>query len=189
VFLVAAFASAGVWLSSGSSDTIDVLAARTDVARGEVFDAADLRVVEIPADAGLAVIAEAHAVRLVGQVATSDVTAGSLVTFDAIAATDAVGPDDAIVGLALPVGRYPSASLSPGDAVRVVRQVAADATSPPAVEVLIPAATVVVVSRPGSQGDVLVSLAMPIAAADTVAAAAAQGQVSLLLVAPEVTGP
>lgn len=182
--LVAVFALAGFWLSSGTEPRGSVVGARVDIARGQVIDTDDLRVVEIPIGAGIAAISDKDVARVIGQVASFDIAAGTLLTANAVLPDTRPGPNEATVGLALPVGRYPSASLAAGDTVRVVRLVAAEPGATAAVELLIAEAAVIDIVRPGTQGDVLVSLAMPIASADVVAAAAADNAVSLLLVAP-----
>lgn len=184
LLLVAGFALAGAWLSSGSTDEVSALAARVDIERGSTIGAEQLRVVDVTAAASLNMVAVQDAAGLIGQIAHVDISAGTLLTIDDVATDATLASGHGVVGLSLGSGRYPSASLGPGDTVRVVRHSPAEPTGAPNVEVLVAEASVVAMTRPGSQGDVLISLTMAITDADVVAAATAENRVSLIHVTP-----
>jgi hypothetical protein len=185
LFLVAAFALAGAWLYSGATTESAVVAARVDLVRGDVVTAEHLQVVEIATDDPVNVVFRDGAAGVIGQVALSDISAGSLITADQFAPAVALAPGIGIVGLSLSAGQYPSVSLAPGDTVRVVRHPDRDDAEIPVAAVLVAHAEVLDVAWPGNQGQILISLAMDTAEADIVAAGAAENRISLIQVAAE----
>ena len=74
------FTLAGTWFYATSTDRDAVLALRNDVGRGEVITNDDLRVVQINSDDALNVLTRDEAGVIVGRVALSDLSAGTLVT-------------------------------------------------------------------------------------------------------------
>lgn len=108
-------------LAQHLTDTRPVLALARPVARGTVLTDADLRVVQVNADAELRVTPAAQREALLGSTLLMSLPAGSPVTPDHVApAAIDVGPATRTVGLALDPGGYPTASLAPGDTVSVI---------------------------------------------------------------------
>lgn len=185
LFLVAAFALGGAWFYSSATDETDVLAVRDGLSRGQVVSANDLRVVQVATDDILDMISADDAPSVIGQVALIDLGAGTLVTSAQFAPTAAIDAGDGVVGLALQPGEYPSANLQPGDEVRVVQT---PRTSDPETTgtVLVERALVVDVTTIGVQNELFISLSMPTALADTVAASGALDQVRLVQIPPSL---
>lgn len=182
--VVAVFALAGAWFYSSSSATEDLLALRTPVERGAVITRADLMVVQVASEDTLNTLGSTQAEQIVGQIAMTDLSAGTLATSDLFIDRASIETGSGIVGLALAPGQYPTLALRPGDVVRVVRtprpgEDAADDL------VLVVAAEVIDVTPIGVQNQLFISLAMPTAEADAVAAAGSQDRVRLIQIAGE----
>jgi hypothetical protein len=86
-------------------DTIQVVAARVDVPRGEILKATDLVTVEIRPDPSLRTIPAASLESLVGQRVVSDLSAGGLVVPEAVSEKLSPEPDQALVGVPLTLGQ------------------------------------------------------------------------------------
>jgi hypothetical protein len=187
LFLIAAFALAGAWLYSSATDETDVLAVRDGLSRGQVVQAADLRVVQVATDDALDMVAVDDSPLIVGQVALIDLGAGTIITTAQFAPTAAIEAGDGVLGLALQPGEYPSASIQPGDEVRVVQTPRTSDTDATGL-VLVERALVVDVTPIGVQQELFISLSMPTDIADTVAASAALDQVRLVQIPSTVDG-
>ncbi|RKS08310.1 adhesin HecA-like repeat protein [Nocardiopsis sp. Huas11] len=159
-----------------------VLVAEGDLPAGHVVGAGDLRVVRLTVADGVSVIGEQELEQVIGRPLTVPVADGSV-----LAAT-ALGPDaaypaaeEAVVGAALPPGRYPS-SLQAGSAVSVVL-IAEDGAAedggaeayPARVESVEPSAT---------DGSVIVELAVAALDAARISSAAATESVAVVQVPP-----
>lgn len=109
-----------LYLSAG--DRHEVLALSHDVARLEVVDRSDLRVVRISSDADLGSVNASQLDELVGRVAGVDLVAGSLLVKDQLVpeGRQLLGADEAVVGVLLGPGDSPVRSLSRGAPVLVV---------------------------------------------------------------------
>lgn len=169
------------WLWTATTSTVEVVAARSTVARGAEISAGDLVSVRIGVDPSLQVIPAAEMQNLIGKRAALDIAAGGLVTRAEV--TESVIPDQgmAVVGLSLGSGFLPSIPLQRGDRVRIVRAPdasAAQASSAPTVTI---SAEVVSTSRTTDGAAALVDVSVPADAAPGLAAAAASGKVSLVL--------
>jgi hypothetical protein len=152
------------------------LALAGDVERGQVLAVEDLRVVHVGSDDVLAVTPADRSELLVGRAAVADLPAGTLLTVEQVTAGATLTPGAGVVGLALSPGQYPTPRLAIGDRVTVV-EVANG------LEVLVDTAEVVEVEPVGTQGQRFVSLQAGETQAATVAAAAATGEVRLVLIA------
>jgi hypothetical protein len=98
------------------------------VAFGQLITRADLREGELTADAQIAFVPWDAAAGLVGRTAAADLYAGQVVP---PAALQDVGPPrrgEAVVGVALPVGRSPIGPMNPGAEALVI---GADPSAPP----------------------------------------------------------
>lgn len=118
--VVGAWVFAALYLSAG--DRREVLALSHDVARLEVVDRSDLRVVRISSDADISSVNASQLDELVGRVAGVDLVAGSLLVEDQLVAEgrQLLGADEAVVGVLLGPGDSPVRSLRRGAPVLVV---------------------------------------------------------------------
>ena len=180
--IVAVFALAGTWFYANSTDHDAVLALRNPVERGSIITADDLQVVQINSDDALNVLGRDQAGAVVGQIALNDLSAGTLITTDHVAASAAIEPGDGVVGLALDPGEYPTLSLRPGDRVRVV-EVPGGSDTGDADVVLAAEAEIVDVTPIGVQHQLFVSLSVDTSEADAIARAGARDRVRLVQVA------
>jgi hypothetical protein len=175
--LLAGLAALGfVLFNAASVQRSPVLALATDVQRGQVVTVEDLQVVHVGSDDVLALTSADRSDLLVGRAAVTDLTAGTLLTEDQVVAGATLTPGAGVVGLALAPGQYPTPHLSIGDLVTVV-EVADE------LDVLVEAAEVVGSEPVGTQGQRFISLQTGEPDATTVAAAAATGEVRLVLIA------
>lgn len=174
--LTVGFALAAVLWQANSTQREPVLALAADVDRGDIITAEDLHVVYIGTDDLVVRLAPAESVRVIGQVAISDMAAGTLITRANVSEVAALAPGEGVVGLALEPGQFPAGHLAPGDVVNVVAPGDTDG------DLLAEAAVVYSVEELGGQGRKFVSLRASEADANRVAAAAESGPVRLVLV-------
>ncbi len=180
VLVTVGFALAAVLWHLSAAQKVPVLALASDVGRGEVIEAEDLRVAHVASDDQVSLLAPSQSGEVVGRVAVVDLVAGTLVGPSLVAAVPAVEPGDGVVGLSLEGGQVPSGRLSPGDIVHVV---AAGGDSAGSGRIIAERAEVVEVEDLGGQGH-YVALRTQEASATEVAAAAERAPVRLVLVAP-----
>jgi hypothetical protein len=208
LFLVALFALGAVVLYTQGTAREPVVALAVDVARGEAVTPEMLQVVHVSTDDAISFVSPDASVALFGQRAIADLPAGSLVSAALFVDNTALDDGEAVVGLALGPGEYPSPFLAVGDHVSVVRTVRdsaelADAIGDVAPQaptgeglevpepgdanfVLVSDAVVFDLAPLGTQGDLFVSLRLSGEDAPVVAAADAAGSVRLVQVpAPE----
>ncbi|MBS3940454.1 MAG: hypothetical protein KG028_05795 [Actinobacteria bacterium] len=126
---------------------------------------------------GVLAVTDVRVAELVGGLWAADLPAGTLLSPGLVVERLEVAGDQALVGLALPPGGWPSASLRAGDTVMVVAT--GDASG-----VLVDRATVDSVALLGDavSGTRLVTVAVPHGVAAEVTAAAAAGEVALAVV-------
>jgi len=169
-----------VWAYTATSNTEAVVAVRNTVERGATIEASDLMIVQVGADPALNPIPESKADSLVGQRAALDLSAGGLVTAEAITADVVPVSGQSVVGVSLTPAQMPAMSLQTGDAVRVVAtpgdQGDVGSSDPASI-----GATVVSVGKPGVDGQIVVDVDVPESAAGELAARAATGKVALVL--------
>jgi len=177
--LMVGFALAAVLWHSSTTERVAALALANPVARGEVIEASDLRVVQLSADS-VAYLGQEDAEVLLGRPAAADLPAGALLSAASVDADVSIGPGEGVVGLALDPGQYPASDLVPGDVVNVIA--AGDAAASVANPVLVSGAVVYAVTDIGTQGKRFVSIKLAVADANRVAAAAERGPVRLVLV-------
>ncbi|MGI9596194.1 MAG: SAF domain-containing protein [Acidimicrobiales bacterium] len=181
-FLVALFALAGAWFYSTSTQSTAYVALREDVVRGQVISELQLTVYELNTEAPIRGIRGVDFATIVGEVALADMQAGTLVTEDQFAEKSQIPSGFGIVGLDLSPGEFPTLSLRPGDRVRVViMPKGGDVTDPESVVVVDDDVEVVEVVDGGSR-DRFISLTMPAALADQVAAADSEDRIRLIQV-------
>jgi Flp pilus assembly protein CpaB len=99
----------------------EVLAVARTVPAGHVIESADLREVRLSRDPGVLTVAARDKRRVVGMVANGTLFSGSTLTWAALSdKSRALGENEAIVGVSLKPGSFPS-ELRAGDTVRVVQ--------------------------------------------------------------------
>jgi len=157
-----------------------VLALARDVPAGQVVQAADLRVVDAAADGGIALVAGSAETAVVGQPASHDLTAGSLLTQSDVGTASNLAPDQSVVAVACKPGQYPPALVA-GDRVTVIDTGSGGSlqgsTAPPVVATVM---AVDVQQGPAADGAV-VSIRLPSYDAASVASTADAGRVALAL--------
>ncbi len=203
LFLVAFFALVAVVLYTQATAREPVVSLAVDVARGEAIEPEMLQVVYVSTDDAIAFVSPDASPAIFGQRAIADLPAGTLVSAALFVDNTTLDEGEAVVGLALGPGEYPSPFLAVGDHVTVVRTVRdsselADAigevaptapdegleTPKPGVAnfVLVADAVVFDLSPIGTQGDLFVSLRLSEDDAPVVAAADAASAVRLIQV-------
>ena len=174
-----------VWLvvASGlerASERIQIWSLASGVERGERVEPSQLVPTEVaaPAAAGLVAVLEVRPADLAGGLWAADLPAGTLLSSALMLDTLPVAADQALVGLALPPGGWPTPSLRTGDAVTVLR------TGGEQPGVVVERATVEVVTMLGDAATAnrLVTVTVPRGRAAEVTAAAAAGEVALVVV-------
>ncbi len=179
------FALGAVLWHLNATSKVPAVAVASEVERGEVIEAADLRVVYVSSDDPLARMTAAESSSVVGRVALVDLAPGTLLTPTVVADAAALEAGDGVVGLALDPGQYPALGLAPGDRVNVVEsgEAAATGDGESGTQVLARGATVFEIEDLASDRK-LVSILTSEADAEAVAAAAGAGGLRLVLVAP-----
>lgn len=170
----------GAWAWTSTTNTTEVLAARTTIERGSVIVADDLVRVRVSSDPALMPVAGDQLDVVVGQRAAVDIAQGTLVSRSSF--TDDVTPaaDTSLVGVSLAPGQVPGTELAAGDRVRVVVTPAQGGDAPtetPAVSTAEVAGTYL----SEETGQLVVDLLVPHTDAALVAARAATGNVALVL--------
>jgi Flp pilus assembly protein CpaB len=172
----------GLWFYGSAVERDGVLMLRNEVARGEPLSRDDLRVAQVGTDDALNALTADQVDEVEGRVVLADLSPGTLLTPDLVAAGRLVAVGDGLVGLALDPGEYPTPALLPGDSVRVVATPGSTGGELSGVDVLVEQAVVVDVLGIGGQDRLFVSLAMRTDQADLVAAAGAEDRVRLIQV-------
>ena len=160
----------------GGGERQAVLAVVRPVAAGAPITAADLAVVHLEVDPALRPLPARRRAAVVGRRAGVDLVAGTLLTAAHLAHGPAVGPTEAVVGLALEAERVPD-GLRPGDRVLVV--VAGEAAP-----LATPGRVAALSHASGDDGTAAVSVIVPLPSAPDVAAAGGDGRVSVAKVGP-----
>lgn len=184
LLIVGVFALAGAWFYSNASAAEQVLALRGPIERGAVLTNSDLVIVDVSSEDAINTLGSELGATIVGNIALTDLSAGTLVTPDMFASRAAIAVGDGVVGLALAPGQFPTLSLRPGDVVRVV-ETPRQGDEATAQRVLVEVAEVVDVSPIGVQGQLFISLSMTTSEADGVSAAASQDRVRLIQIGEE----
>jgi hypothetical protein len=168
-----------------ADDRVQVLAVARPVAAGQTIAVADLRVVRLVPDAGVALVPAAGASRVIGRTAVVPLAAGSLLTESQLGPAAWPPAGQAVVAVPVKAGRL-AAGVTPGVRVLVI-PVAKDGEAPPAQPTPSSgarpappvAATVVQVVDGDGSGNAVVSLL--VSRQDAVAVAGASGEVSIVV--------
>ncbi|MCK0113537.1 SAF domain-containing protein [Ornithinimicrobium sp. F0845] len=177
-------ALAAVWVYLSNSEAIEALAVRETVMRGEVIGAGDLVMVRVNPDPALQLVAGNEIEGFVGQRAARDLSAGSLLTREAVTAEVVPGQGSSVVGLALTPALMPGQPLQVGDSVRIVATPgqAGDPAAFEAAGTLFPAEVVAVSTPPVEFAtETVVSVLVPEGRAADLAQWASAGRVALVL--------
>jgi len=163
-----------------------VLAVRRPVAAGQVIAPEDLRQVRVSTADGITPVPVSRSATVVGKSAAVALVPGTLITSDHVGAPSSLQSGQAIVGVALKAGQAPAA-LPPGTRVQVITTVKGGGTDQARPVVLTSSAVVAPAAaangaqaKPTTSAITVVSLIIPANEAPAVAAAAADGQVSLV---------
>jgi hypothetical protein len=177
-----AVAFAVLWMNAG--DRKPVLAVSRDVAAGQVIEAGDLEVVRVSADPALSPVPSSERDSVIGQTASVDLVAGTLLTSSMLGDEFALDPSTAVVAVALERGEMPTSQLRVGDRVLViftasVTNESGDRVGTPEV---LDTGEVFNIEAGAEEGVTIVSLAVNEAVADGIATAEDSDQISLALV-------
>ncbi|MEV0675887.1 hypothetical protein AB0I60_05115 [Actinosynnema sp. NPDC050436] len=181
VLLVLSCVGGFVLISLSSGDRQAVLALARSVPVGHELTTRDLRQVNVAVDPGVAVVDADRAATVVGRPMATSVSAGALLTPDAVGGAALPANGQAIAALALKPGQVP-AEVGPGVRVSVVvvSGQAGTATGPPATGGTVWPAVVTSVTTPATDQNTVVSVQLSEAAARQVAAVPA-GQLSIVM--------
>lgn len=179
IALIALGGGTGAWLLSSSGDSVQVLTIATEVSRGEVITATDLTSTELPAaTVNLDTVPASDIEEVVGQVATTDLLPGSLLTSASFAPELRPAPGSSVVGVLLSPAQMPGLSLAGGERVRFVATPQQGGELPAAVPTAIEAEIINVQSTDAGS---LVNVQVPSAQAPLLAAMAATTRIALVL--------
>lgn len=147
---------------------------------GTVITASDLTRAEVSLDPAVATVPANELGQIVGRIAATDLTPGSLLTRSAV--TDVAPPvrGQVLVAIAVPATRIPAGGLQAGDRVLVVGTPAAGA-DPPTLPPTTIAATVVRLGPTDLNGVTVVDVTVTSADGPALAARSATGRIALVL--------
>ena len=168
------------WAFTTASHSQKVLAVASTVHRGEVISQSDLTTVSISVDPSLQPVGAAAASDVVGKVAALDLSAGSIVTSQSVAASLVPARGQSVVGLSLSAAQMPAQTLYSGDSVTLVA-VGNDGANGFSQDNATIDGSVVGVSADPESGSTVVNVAVPSSLAAGLAAKAAVGHVALVL--------
>lgn len=178
-----------VWLVGAAGQRQEVLAVRADVAYGQALTAADIAVARVSVDPGVAVLPASERDDVLGQVATTRLAPGMLLTTAMLEPAGEPGQGRVLVPIAVPSERMPAGGLRAGDRILAVDSessevdpgagpgagVGAGGAAGPI------AATVVRVGPADINGVTVVDVTTAPAAGPRLAVAAANGHVALVV--------
>ena len=186
VAMVVLGALGATYLATSLGQTSPVIAVAREVPWGQTITAADLVEARISPDPALQPIPYGDRDQVIGMVAATTLTPGSLLTRDALTDQRLPAPGQQLVGVGVSTVQLPTTALRPGDDVFLVPVAAG---SPPgATGVGAPGvvdATVVQTGPPGTDGRRVVDVLVAAADGPDVAARAAAGLVAIVVVAGE----
>jgi hypothetical protein len=172
------------YVAAASSDSRPYIAVYQQVSVGEQITSADLQVVSITSVRGLTPIPASQMSSIVGQFAKVALVPGTLLTAGDVTTTNAVGPNQALIGLKLGATQRPGRGLRAGDHVLLVsvpQSAGSSQAGAPSLPLL--PAIVIDVNAPDTQNTAVVDVLVPVAEATAVAALANLSEISVVLVA------
>jgi hypothetical protein len=170
-----------VWLVGAAGQRQEVLAVRADVAYGQAVTADDITITRVSVDPGIEVLAGSERDSVVGQVATTNLAPGMLLTAGMIEPVGEPGPGRVLVPIALPTERMPAGGLRAGDRILAINSEAASPEAGSLPTAGPTAATVVRVGPVDINGVTVVDVTTTTAQGPGLAVAAANGHVALVV--------
>ena len=180
IALIALGGLAAVWLVNSAATRTPVLVITRSVPYGSVITAEDLESVPVSVDPTVQTIPAGRLNTVVGSVAATSLTAGSLLSPAQLMPTAPPGPGQVLVPVAIPPTRMPAGGLAPGDVIQIVDTPTTDAdlsALPPQTFT----ASVVRVAAPDVNSVTVVDVTVPAADGPTVAALSATGCVAVVV--------
>jgi hypothetical protein len=178
VTLGSALAFVVLWMNAG--DRKPVLAMRNDVAAGQIIEADDLQVVRVSADAGVQLVASSASDDVVGQPATTNLLAGSLLVADAVGSDDGLAQGTTVIAIPVPRTEIPSDDLETGDRLVLYRTPGSGAAGDAGTDVIGEGRVFSVQEGDDSAGsDIRISVTVGESLAPEIASAVAQDQIYL----------
>jgi hypothetical protein len=178
-----------IWLVGAAGQRQEVLVVRQAVAYGSVVTAQDVGIARVSLDPGVQAIPAADRAQVVGRVAVTRLVPGMLLVPGMVELTGEPGAGRALVPIALPSDRMPAGGLRAGDRILAVATdgltganggSSADGSEVSATVRSVPA-TVVRVGPMDLNGVVVVDVTVSSSDGPTLAVAAANGQVALVV--------
>jgi flagella basal body P-ring formation protein FlgA len=182
IVVVAACALGVVLWHSSTSKTESVLVLARPVRAGEALTADATRVEEVHLGPGVDRVAATDLRAVVGQVAGTDLAAGTLVAPGLFAGPPSIPAGSTVVSAALVPGQFGSFGLRAGEAVDAIRTASPSSGGAPEATVLARATVYEVKPLDDTAGTWIVSLLVPEDAGPAVASAAAGKSLALALV-------
>ena len=175
------------YLATSLGKTSPVIAVAREVPWGQQLTVADLVEARVSVDPALTPIPYAQRDQVIGMVAATTLTPGSLLTREALTEQQLPPPGRQLVGIGVSSVQLPTTPLRPGDDVLLVPVVGGGDAVPPAGPVAprTVSATVVRSGSPGTDGLRVVGVLVDAADGPDVAARAAAGLVAIVVVAGE----
>lgn len=170
------------FIVASAQDTVQVVAVRTDINRGDLINATDLMTISLRPDPALRTVPADQLASLIGKRAATDLHAGGLIAPTSV--TEQVIPPagQAVVGIPLDIGQLPGWTLKNGDKVRIISTPRAQddpSTKAPKLSIEV---TVLAVHAPLDQSTVtVVDVLAPSDQAEQLGALAATRRIALVL--------
>lgn len=162
------------------SNTETVVTVSADLERGDTITAEHLTTMEITGGQNTSAVKSGEASTVIGQVATVDLPAGSLLTHSNIAPSLAVPQGSSLVGIEATPAQLPTTPLKAGDSVRIVDTPIAQGEPPKADPDSI-SATVHATRVDQATGRTIVDVIVPSAKAGKLAAHVATQRIAIVL--------
>lgn len=180
IALIALGALGAGYVATAVSNTQSVLALRADVDRGQLIGAEDLIVAQVSVDPALDPVGADAQNSVIGQRATRDLNAGSLLTGDSYADQVIPASGESLVGVALTPAQLPAGGVRPGETVRIINTPREQDELPKTAPTTI-TATVVALRENGDLGTLVVDVTVPTDVATDLASLVATGRVALVV--------
>ena len=178
------------WALGRAAERVTVVSLARPVAAGDTIDADDLTTAQVAIDATVTGLVPPGSLDVVvGRIAAIDLSAGALLTVGMWTDDAVLGPDERSVGAVLSPGRFPSGlgHDSRATALDVRAGISAD-TGDATSEVTAGVIVRVLEVATDASNDLVVTLAVPAAAADAVATWAANDTLALVGLPDDVVG-
>jgi hypothetical protein len=175
VTMVILGALGAAYLATSLGHTSPVIAIAREVPWGQTLTAADLVEARLSADPALQPIPYGDRDQVIGLIAATTLTPGSLLTREGLTDQRLPAPGQQLVGVGVSPVQLPTTALRPGDDVLLVPVAAGNP----------PAATVVQTGPPGTDGLRVVDVLVDAADGPDIAARAAAGLIAIVVVAGE----